>query len=423
MTLILPPALQPIIASLIEHRIKPVLVGGYLRDLLLNKTQSKDIDIELYGVDDMQQLITLLTPFSKPHEVGKSFGVLKVSYQGYEIDFSLPRSESKIADGHRGFQVTTYHTIRFKHAAMRRDFTINAMGFDLENNLFLDPYHGKDDLENKILRCVTPKSFVQDPLRLFRAVGFCARFELTCKDALIVLCQQMVQDGALHTLPKERIFEELKKLLLRSKKPSIGFRLMIEMKALAFFPQLESLYQQQHVFDDTLLMLDHLAQSPLSDNTLKLRLLFAVLVLRFKSETDVIDFITSLSEEKKFLETIVMLYRAYQRLCDLEFDDASIRRLALHVNIESLCKIAAIDTDPKIRTISHKLLKQAKRLHVNINPPKALLQGRDLIALGIKPSEAFSQLLERCFDAQLDGEFYTLEEAKIWLAHTITKNQ
>lgn len=408
----LPFALQPIIACLIDHGIKPVLVGGYLRDLLFHTTQSKDIDIELYNVTSLDQLIGLLSPFSKPHEVGKSFGVLKLTYQGYELDFSLPRSEHKTAEGHRGFEITTYQSVDFKTAASRRDFTVNAMGFDLETHLFLDPYHGKKDLKNRILRCVNPLSFVEDPLRLFRALGFCARFKLTCKEELILLCQKMAQEGALHSLAKERIFEELKKLLLRSESPSIGFKLLIKMKALSFFPELESLDKQQ--FDETLVILDTLAQSSKDGDAIKLKLLTVVLVSRFKSKTDVISFITSLTNEKKFLESVVALYSAYQQLPVIQFSDTRIRRLALHVKIEELCEIARADktTAPLAQT----LFIRAKALHVSTQSPKALLQGRDLIALGMKPSKSFSKLLEDAFEAQLDGEFHTLQEAKLWLA-------
>jgi len=411
----LPFALQPIIACLIDHGIKPVLVGGYLRDLLLHTTQSKDIDIELYNVTSLDQLIGLLSPFSKLHEVGKSFGVLKLTYQGYELDFSLPRSEHKTAEGHRGFEITTYQSVDFKTAASRRDFTVNAMGFDLETHLFLDPYHGKKDLKNRILRCVNPLSFVEDPLRLFRALGFCARFKLTCKEELILLCQKMAQEDALHSLPKERIFEELKKLLLRSESPSIGFKLLIKMKALSFFPELESLDKQQ--FDETLVILDTLAQSSKDEDAIKLKLLIVVLVSRFKSKTDVISFITSLTNEKKFLESVVALYSAYQQLPVIQFSDARIRRLALHVKIEELCEIAR--ADKTTAPLAQALFIRAKALHVSTQSPKALLQGRNLIALGMKPSKNFSKLLEDAFEAQLDGEFHTLQEAKLWLANKV----
>ncbi|MEA1918277.1 MAG: hypothetical protein U9N52_00410 [Campylobacterota bacterium] len=412
----LPSCLQPLINTLITNDIRPVLVGGYLRDALMYNTTSKDIDIELYNVNSLDALTKLLAPFAKAHEVGKSFGVLLLKYKSYEIDFSLPRTENKSGSGHKGFKVTTHQNIAFNHAAIRRDFTMNAMGFDLINHELLDPFHGKKDIENKILSCVNPHTFIEDPLRLFRAIGFCARFELTCKDELIELCQNMYENDSLSSLPKERIFQELKKLLLRSQKPSIAFDLLKAMKSIGFFPELKLLSEHKKRYSETLTILDSCANTHFEDEKQKLQLLFVVLVSRFKNSSDVIRFVTSLTEEKKFLENILSLYKAYKEVPKFEINDATVYRLALHVKIEELASLVMFDTDMTLKNRVNTILKHAKRLHVSNKAPIALLQGRDLIALGIKPSQKFSELLELAFDAQLNGEFKTLKEAKKWLA-------
>jgi len=409
----LPQVLIPLINTLIQNDIKPILVGGYLRDILMQNRKSKDIDIELYNLNSMQNLIELLTPFGRPHEVGKSFGVIKLSFEGYDIDFSLPRTEDKIASGHKGFQIKTYYDIPFEKAAIRRDFTINSLGYDFQNEKLLDPFNGQNDLKNRILSCVNSETFIEDPLRLFRALGFCARFELTCKPSLIALCQSMYENGSLSTLPKERIFEELKKLLLRSKKPSIGFKLLQEMKSLSFFPELNALSKNQ--IYTILKMLDLLAKRDIEDEKLKLRLMFVVLVLGFKTKQEVISFILSLTEDKKFLDTVLSLYIAYQKLYSFTFSDANIRRLALHVRIDYLSILTGVDANLKIKNLGERILKRSHLLHVSSESPIALLQGRDLISIGIKPSQKFSELLNEAFEAQLDGEFSTLQEAKEWL--------
>ena len=409
----LPKRLNPLIDTLMQNGIRPVLVGGYLRDILLKNSHSKDIDIELYGLENIQELIKMLTPFANPHEVGKSFGVIKLFFEGYDIDFSLPRTEDKIASGHKGFAIKTYYDIAFEKAALRRDFTINAMGYDCKDKKLLDPFHGQDDLKNRILACVNSKTFIQDPLRLFRALGFCARFSLTCKPELIRLCKSMYANNSLSSLPKERIFEELKKLLLRSQNPSIGLRLLQEMQSLAFFPQLNALGKKQ--FDKNLIMLDNLAQTVIEDEKLKLHLLFGVLVLGFKTKQEVLDFILSLSEDKKLLSNVSSLYEGYHSLNSFTFCDANIRRLALHVRIEYLHILTSVDTDKSIKKLGEQIYQRSIHLQVSTQPPKALLQGRHLLSLGLQASQKFSELLSEAYEAQLDGEFFTLQEAKEWL--------
>lgn len=339
--------------------------------------------------------------------------MIKLFYEGYDLDFSLPRTEDKTASGHKGFDIKTYYDIPFERAAMRRDFTINSMGYDFQNEKLLDPFNGQNDLKNRTLSCVNSETFIEDPLRLFRALGFCARFELTCKPQLITLCQSMYENNSLSSLPKERIFEELKKLLLRSKNPSIGFKLLQEMKSLGFFPELNTLSKEQ--LNARLEMLDLLAKVDIEDEKLKLHLMFVVLVLSFKTKHDVMSFLLSLTEDKKFLDTVISLYNAYKKLYSFTFSDANIRRLALHVRIDYLTVLTKVDTNLKIKKLGEKVLIRAKALHVSSKTPVAILQGRDLISIGVKPSQKFSELLSKAFEAQLDGEFSTLQEAKEWL--------
>ena len=114
----LPSALLPVIDHLLAKKYRPVVVGGYVRDSLLN-IPSKDIDIEVFGLKDLDLLEQLLLPFGKVNSVGKSFGVVKLQCGDLETDFSLPRQEKKIARGHKGFSVTLDGTLSFKEAARR----------------------------------------------------------------------------------------------------------------------------------------------------------------------------------------------------------------------------------------------------------------------------------------------------------------
>jgi len=195
-----------------------VLVGGSVRDHFL-KLPVKDYDIEVYGLESMEALEAILLEFGSVNLVGKSFGVLKFVHDNEEYDFSFPRLESKVAKGHRGFDVQVDGKMDFKTASRRRDFTVNAMGYDIERQCFLDPFNGQRDIDDQVLRHIDDNSFAEDPLRVYRAVQFCARFSFDLAEETEVLCKQMVGEGMLEELPKERVYTEWKKLLLKAKNP------------------------------------------------------------------------------------------------------------------------------------------------------------------------------------------------------------
>lgn len=356
----LPLELPPILDALYPHNITPIVVGGYVRDALL-EIQSKDIDIELYNLPSLEILEQVLKPFGKLNLVGKSFGVIKLRLKELEIDFSPPRTESKHTSGHKGFAVCYNTPLDFPTAARRRDFTINAIGYNPKTKTLLDPYGGCDDLSAKRLMCVDEETFIEDPLRPLRAVQFVGRFHLRCNPKLLALCKKMIASGALKELPKERIFEELKKLLLLSTKPSIGLNLLKEMGGEFLFEPLSP-----STWDRALVRVDELSQ-----NTPKsLPLLFAALLLETKNPEKILKNIT---------------------------------------NERALLRMTKI------------LIEHAHAFGSLVTPPLSLLQGRDLIALGLSPSPRFKTILERVYVAQLHQEFSTKDEAKIWLKnHLVT---
>src|SRR5262245_24788895 len=118
--------LHPILDAIQAAGGQPLIVGGAVRDMLLGHAP-KDMDVEVYGLD-VERLAAVLAPFGRLDAVGRSFGVLKLrTYAGQEFDFALPRRESKIGAGHRGFLAAPDPTMTPQEAAGRRDFTINAM--------------------------------------------------------------------------------------------------------------------------------------------------------------------------------------------------------------------------------------------------------------------------------------------------------
>jgi tRNA nucleotidyltransferase (CCA-adding enzyme) len=209
---------------------RALIVGGSVRDALLGKI-SKDADIEVYGLPP-EQIAEICTCFGKVSEAGKAFGVLKMRFEDdIEVDISLPRKDSKTGPGHRGFFIETDPFMSVEEAARRRDFTINSMAMDPLTGEIFDPYGGRKDLLEKILRVVDPVLFRDDPLRVLRGIQFIGRFDLEPdKSTKSIMCELL---PFLDELPKERIGEEWKKLLLKSERPSSGMKYAMDLGILA----------------------------------------------------------------------------------------------------------------------------------------------------------------------------------------------
>ena len=212
---------------------RAVVVGGWVRDHLLG-TGSKDLDIEVFGLG-AERLEALLAGFGKVYTVGRAFGVFRVG--GIDVDFSLPRRDSKRGPGHRGFDVAPDPSLDFAEAARRRDLTVNSIGIDPLTGEVLDPYEGRRDLERRVLRATDPAHFSEDPLRGLRVAQLAARLEMTSDAELVALCRKL----DLSELSGERVFDELMKLLLRAAKPSIGLEVLEDTGQLRFFPELDAL--------------------------------------------------------------------------------------------------------------------------------------------------------------------------------------
>ena len=212
---------------------RALVVGGWVRDHLLG-VRSKDVDIEVFGLG-VTRLEALLAGFGKVHMVGRAFGVFRIA--GIDVDFSLPRRDSKRGPGHRGFDVAPDPSLDFAEAARRRDLTVNSIGLDPLTGEVLDPHGGRRDLEHRVLRATDPARFPEDPLRGLRVTQLAARLEMTPDAELVALCRKL----DLSELSGERVFDEFGKLLLRAARPSLGFKVLEGTGQLRFFPELDAL--------------------------------------------------------------------------------------------------------------------------------------------------------------------------------------
>lgn len=192
--------IQTVVDYLTNHcHAKCYIVGGAVRDRLLGR-RCQDYDIECFdiSVEAFEKAMMHLGA----EGVGKSFFV----YKFHHLDISLPRKETKVGKGHKGFHVILAGSE--KEASKRRDFTINALMYDIQKEQILDFWNGLADLRQKLLRVVDEKSFAEDSLRVLRAMQFAARLGFKVEKDSCRVCQNISLDD----LPKERIFLEFEKM-------------------------------------------------------------------------------------------------------------------------------------------------------------------------------------------------------------------
>lgn len=379
--------LSPIITKLLKKSIKPIIVGGFVRDMLLH-VESKDIDIELFNVSSLNDVKETLQEFGSLNEVGKSFGVLKLSYHGVDIDFSLPRTEKKIAQGYCGFDVTCSGFLSYKEAAIRRDFTINSIGYDVEKSQFLDPFNGVEDLQNSRLHYVNEKTFVEDPLRFFRAVQFSARFNLKVSSELFELLKNMVTQNSLCELSNERIFIEFEKLFLKSKKPSIGLELLKALhveQSFNFF---------KRVFEHPLHVIDRVEKR-------ELKIYFCTMLFYCSNIEEAMQSFTC---NKELIHSVVTIQKHTLHVMHKSLCDVDIQKLALHVELDDVINML------NIFDFRSNFEQRVDALHVRYSPIKEIVMGRDLISFGLQPSAKFKNILKLCYDVQLKNPKMSKDE-------------
>lgn len=439
-----------------------LIVGGFVRDLLLHQA-SKDIDIEVYGLT-YEKVSKILGAQFQVNLVGRSFGVLKVDN---EIDIALPRSESKVSVGHKGFNVASDPFLDPKIAFSRRDFTINAIGMR-EDGSFFDPCHGRDDMKKKILRAVGP-AFKDDPLRVLRGMQFAARFGFTMDDQTIQYCREVLPEFS--SLSEERIYEEWKKWALKGKYPGRGLDVLTATGWIECFPELNALvgcpqnprwHPEGDVWAHTKAVCIQaariIADLKETENAFSeedsLVLMFAALGHDFgkpqttkPDENGVLrslghaalgaelaaDFLKKMKAPSFIIDKIVPLIREHMSAANPTYYESvsprMVRHLACRLSPANICLWARLcqadargcftdfnDLDSeRIKFPVDLWLEHARQMQIANTEPVPILRGRDLLALGFMPGPAMGVLLKKAFQAQLDGEFDSRESALEWL--------
>jgi tRNA nucleotidyltransferase (CCA-adding enzyme) len=378
--------------------------------------------------------------------VGQSFPVFKIG----AVDVALPRRESKTGRGHKGFTVVGDPDMSFEEAVRRRDFTINAIGWDPLNDEYIDPCGGQTDLAHRVLKVVDPERFADDSLRVLRAMQFAARFDLTLEPESANICRAIPLDD----LPAERVWGEVEKLLLLARHPSIGLALGLDLGVVArLFPELLALvgcqqepqwHPEGDVWVHTLMVVDE-ARGAIDDLD---RAQQAIVMLGAvchdfgkPATTRVIDGrIRSLGHEEAGVEPARSLL---DRLNVNSMDgvdvrgqvlgivahhlnpgawhksptgvgDGAFRRLAAKVDMELLARVARADCRGRGGGFDCSAMdwfvERARRLGVEHEAPAPLVMGRHLLALGVAPGPRMGEILKAIYEQQLDGTVTTEEE-------------
>jgi tRNA nucleotidyltransferase (CCA-adding enzyme) len=433
------------IARLVADRGgRALIVGGWVRDRLLGMA-TKDVDVEAYGIP-LDRLKPLLEEIAPVNTVGESFTVYKVG----GVDVAVPRRESKVGRGHKAFDVTGDPLMSPENAARRRDFTVNAIAWDPLTGEYIDPFDGRTDLlDRKVLRAVDPQTFGEDSLRVLRAVQFAARFEFALDEETAALCRTI----ALDDLPAERVWGEIEKLLLQAERPSIGLALALDLGVIErVLPEMLPLHgcEQEHdwhpegdVWTHTLMVVDK--ARALNADLDRPRLIAVMLAaichdLGKPATTAFIDGkIRSPNHEEAGVEPTARLldrlnihtidgYDVRRQVIGLVAQhlkpgmfykapvvtDGAFRRLAQKVDMELLARLARADclgrTGEFDCSAMDWFIERARSLGVEHQPPKPLVLGRHLLALGLDPGPRVGEILKQVYEKQLDGTIATVED-------------
>ena len=424
----------------IEHKIAKIVkekggrtyyVGGFVRDKLMG-IENKDVDIEVHGISP-ETLYEILKSFGEALSFGKSFGIF--SLKGYDIDIAMPRSERKTGLGHRDFEVQIDPFIGEEKAASRRDFTMNAIMQDVLTGEIVDPFGGQKDISLGVIRHVSDDSFAEDPLRVLRGAQFAARFGFSFAEETLEICRNI----DLSFLSRERVEEELKKALLKGKKPSLFFEtLRAEDQLRTWFSEVEKCigieqdpvyHPEGDVWVHTMEVLDRAAafredvSDPYSFMLLALCHDFGKIVTTeeingrihaYGHETEglplVSDFLNRIVGENDVREYVLNMVPLHMKPNMVAYSRSPVKstnkmfdaaREPLDLIYFSMADRPLMVGEDPFSGNSEFLFERYRVYEEMMSRP--FVQGRDLVAAGLEPGEYFSELLEYAHKLRLAG--------------------
>lgn len=404
-------------------------VGGWVRDRLMG-IPNKDVDMEVHGIAPAV-LREILEGFGERITVGESFGVYTL--KGYSIDIAMPRRETVRGLGHGDFDICVDPFAGTRAAAMRRDFTVNALMQNVLTGEIVDAFGGRDDLRQGVLRHVSDASFAEDALRVLRGAQFAARFGFSVAPETAALCRKM----SLRHLARERVMDEVKKALCKADKPSVFFTFLRDVDKLQdWFPELQALigveqppehHAEGDVWTHTMMVLD--AAASFRD---RVREPFAFMLSALCHDfgkavcTETTDgvihalghetkglplaeaFVRRLTDAHLPMQYVRNLTEYHMKPNKMAADGASIkatnRLFDASVDPEALVYLALADGLGKLpqTTASEAFLHERLEIFKEYMK-RPYVMGRDLIEAGLAPSPMFSAVLAYAHKLRLAG--------------------
>lgn len=444
----------------------PYLVGGAVRDLLLDKP-IKDFDIEVYGIEALNLQNILLQNYEL-EKVGKSFTTFVL--KGLPIEISLPYDVRIIIDN-KNHKYKYNPQLNIKNAAERRDLTINSLMLNLITGELFDYFGGLNDIKNKILKH-TSDYFAEDKLRVLRIMQFAGRLGFNVHSDTVSFCSNL----SISNISYERVYKEWEKFILKSTKPSLGLKFLKESNWIKYFFETDAfntnnissnLSKETDVFEHLCNSMDYFANMQFNNNYEKLLIGLSVLThilvkeKSFNENNEVnkenneknsqenneknseifttkkfynnelnkcLSFLKKVTNNKKLINEVLPLidkYKFLNKIVNSQSIDSDLRNLSSKVSsIYRLIKVYksiyhSLNNDDLHNKFIERIKNKAKMLGVLYEPPKPIITGEHIAKYNIKQGPNLGNIKNKCYKAQLNGEFYTLEKGLIYLNNIV----
>jgi poly(A) polymerase len=414
-------------AALKQRGRQAYLVGGCVRDLLLNRTP-KDFDIATDATPD--EIVSL---FPRSELVGAHFGVALVREDGAQVEVATFRTDHDYSDGRRP------DSVRFetdpRQDVLRRDFTINALMLDPGGGEILDYVGGRADLEAGVIRAIgDPETrFREDHLRMLRAPRFAASLGFAIEPATAAAIQKL--RTLIRDVAAERVRDELARILTEGGARR-GFEMLDRLKLLPeILPEIAAtkgveqppeFHPEGDVWIHTLMMLGGLREPSI---TLALGVLlhdvgkpptFRVAErIRFDGHVEAGAAMTRqilgrLRFSAEQIDRVEALVAGHLKFKDVrQMRESTLKRFLRQPHFDEhleLHRLDCLSSHRNLEAYDFCVERLAGLAPAELKPPP-LLTGRDLIAAGYRPGPGFSRMLAAVEDAQLEGKVHSREEA------------